>query len=1186
MYFKKIFLTILTLIFCPVMAIAATINVPGDSATIQAGIDGAVDNDTVLVAPGTYSGDGNRDLDFSGKQIVLRASGDPGITTIDCGGTELDQHYAIRFHNGEDSLAIVNGFTITNGYSTTGSWPYSEGIVQCSASAPSVVNCIFSENNGHAVFIKYNYPQPEFGSGMQLDSCIIVNNNGNGICLLDGAIKVTRSDISHNDLSGVVLYSDGYIRMSENLVAKNGSHGIDINSGFSANFEISYCTIVGNTENGIDFYVDPPKGSQDRATNTLDNVLTAFNQGYGIEAGGIAYFYGVHCVNSFGNTMGDWPSYLPMLGSDTLGNISLDPLFCDTANENYFLDALSPCTPGHVLNICGTLIGNFGVQCSDAVDTDMDGVADVHDNCPDDYNPLQEDADGDGIGDACENIRVWYVKPDGSGDVATIQEAIDSSSTLDTILCAAGTFIGDGNRDLDFKGKNIVLMSESGPDLTTIDCEGSDLDQHRAFYLHSGEDTTAVIDGFTITRAYWDKGDYIGRAAIYLNEAAVSLRHCLIISNSQSGLICDLSETMPLYIDDCRFAGNGHFGMALNEVSTRIIGSMFEGNNYGIMVGGWNDRIFEMSECAILNNLYDGLVIFWPVEFHISGCTFYNNLDGFYFEWTPPKDNPMVDRAPSSLSYCLSAYNRGNGIENAFGYSEYNILCCNSFGNVLADWVGTDFGPDDENGNLSLNPMFCDTVGLDLSIDTYSPCAANHPLNQCDVLIGKYPIGCSQYGDNDGDGVADVFDNCPDDYNPLQEDTDGDGIGDACETFRSWYVKPDGSGDAPTIQAAIDSASDYDTIMVASGTYAGEGNRDLETLGKRILVMSEYGPDLTLISCEGTPEENHIGFLINDGENSETTIDGFRIEGALGDSVYYWIYGAISCSASTPTIRNCIITNNHGPGVLSIGWESSPHFYECEITSNDHHGVILKSGHIRLMKCEISNNALDGVNVDFAGEIQMDSCLVRGNGGTGVYAYTFFDNFLIYNCTIYDNHRGIYWDFNYPKDGSIPSKDRYNFLEVRGNIIAFNKTRGIHASYWESEDSIASCNNSYGNPEGNWIAGPYQAGDDYGNISADPLFCDTASGDLRIAPESPCNPANNTCGTLMGALNVGCDSECGDVDDSGAINLLDITYIISYLYMGGPAPDPLTTGDVNSSGTLNLLDITSVSYTHLTLPTN
>jgi hypothetical protein len=44
-----------------------------------------------------------------------------------------------------------------------------------------------------------------------------------------------------------------------------------------------------------------------------------------------------------------------------------------------------------------------------------------------------------------------------------------------------------------------------------------------------------------------------------------------------------------------------------------------------------------------------------------------------------------------------------------------------------------------------------------------------------------------------------------------------------------------------------------------------------------------------------------------------------------------------------------------------------------------------------------------------------------------------------------------------------------------------------------------------------------------GNLSADPLFCDIAHGDLMIQEDSPCAPSNSgvTC-DLIGALGVGC----------------------------------------------------------------
>lgn len=90
--------------------------------------------------------------------------------------------------------------------------------------------------------------------------------------------------------------------------------------------------------------------------------------------------------------------------------------------------------------------------------------------------------------------RTWHVP----GECPTIQAGIDSAATGDIVLVADGTYTGDGNRDLDFGGKAIVVMSENGPELTIIDCEGSPGDYHRGFYFHSGEGPASVLRGFTI----------------------------------------------------------------------------------------------------------------------------------------------------------------------------------------------------------------------------------------------------------------------------------------------------------------------------------------------------------------------------------------------------------------------------------------------------------------------------------------------------------------------------------------------------------------------------------------------------------------------------------------------------------------------------------------------------------------
>jgi hypothetical protein len=49
---------------------------------------------------------------------------------------------------------------------------------------------------------------------------------------------------------------------------------------------------------------------------------------------------------------------------------------------------------------------------------------------------------------------------------------------------------------------------------------------------------------------------------------------------------------------------------------------------------------------------------------------------------------------------------------------------------------------------------------------------------------------------------------------------------------------------------------------------------------------------------------------------------------------------------------------------------------------------------------------------------------------------------------------------------------------------------------------------------------------------------------------------------------------CGDANGNDVVNILDITYIINFLYRGGPAPDPMASANVNNDGAVNILDIT------------
>ena len=81
-------------------------------------------------------------------------------------------------------------------------------------------------------------------------------------------------------------------------------------------------------------------------------------------------------------------------------------------------------------------------------------------------------------GIAASQARIITVDNDGPADFSTIQAAIDDSNDGDTVLVADGTYTGDGNRDIDFHGKAIIVKSENGPQNCIIDCNGTEADRH------------------------------------------------------------------------------------------------------------------------------------------------------------------------------------------------------------------------------------------------------------------------------------------------------------------------------------------------------------------------------------------------------------------------------------------------------------------------------------------------------------------------------------------------------------------------------------------------------------------------------------------------------------------------------------------------------------------------------------
>lgn len=235
----------------------------------------------------------------------------------------------------------------------------------------------------------------------------------------------------------------------------------------------------------------------------------------------------------------------------------------------------------------------------------------------------------------------------------------------------------------------------------------------------------------------------------------------------------------------------------------------------------------------------------------------------------------------------------------------------------------------------------------------------------------------------------------------------------ALQTARSstYLIKPDGTGDFPTIQAAVDSSADGDEILLADGSFQGEGNTGVDFLGKAITIRSVSGsPSACLLSGNSGAPCDGIKFHSGEGPGSvlaDLTI-WYPSSAGCGSRP-----GAIRCDGSSPTLRN-VIVEGADPGVIIRGgasprlegvqvrycggpgmriWDSAPTLAGCVVESNSYTGS--------------ASGAVPGGIHLLGATVTFENCIIRGNtpGGVLVEATTArFDR-----CVIANNSSWFWW---------------------------------------------------------------------------------------------------------------------------------------------------------------------------------
>jgi hypothetical protein len=382
-----------------------------------------------------------------------------------------------------------------------------------------------------------------------------------------------------------------------------------------------------------------------------------------------------------------------------------------------------------------------------------------------------------------------------------------------------------------------------------------------------------------------------------------------------------------------------------------------------------------------------------------------------------------------------------------------------------------------------------------------------------------------------------------------------------------------GSGDYQTIQEGLNVADGGDTVLVAPGEYLGVDNRDLDFRGVGIALVSESGPDVTIIDCGLLGR----GFLFDDGEDTLTVVDGFSIlNGSAEDG------GGLSAELASPRIRNrvfrdcsatnaggavsleggsasfadCLFDGNHatdGGAVATLG--AAPTMTGCTFIDNRaEHGGALHSRYTpspRFSNCEFLENRSTerGCAVYLYGSSpSFSECSFLRNYGlrAGVVAGDYASP-LLYFCWFASNQTtASYYGGGHAIDiyrMDIGSTTIANctfcswrmvggggrHLEFRDcaptierSIISFYNHGGAVECEGEWPPTFVNCL-VFGNSGGDSLCGDYHQ-----NLLVDPLFCNRWIDELALCSGSPCLPQNNPWGVLIGAFEEGC-SDCETV---------------------------------------------------------
>jgi predicted outer membrane repeat protein len=1040
---KKLYFFLISL--CAISYSHATIfNVPADKPTIQAGINAAVNGDTVLVQPGIYI----ENINYNGKNITIASlflvTQDTSYisqTIIYGDGTACKS--VVFFVNGEDSTAILTGFTLTNGYN------YRGGGINCIGASPSLSYLTISNNHTHY----WNGYSREGGGIYCENSCLslrnvkIISNSALPSCPdagLDsgGGISCKNSDITMQDVSimyntaesGGGIYCNNSSPVMNHIVISSNTSYPDSNPLWGVYFDsygggmscvngsnpvLHEVTIDGNTAysgfdtpswfsysyafgGGIYCASSSPEFIDVIISNNISTCLYPLysqdDYGGGIYCSGCSPSFqdvliannsvtgcggGMYCDHSFPILMNATITE-NIAGSDGGGMYcaSSAPVFDSIVRANIYFNMAFRGNDLYSDTMVHVTVDTFTVL------NPSEYHAEPFENFVFDIlHGKREQVDSD-----------LYVSPYGDNNNAgvtpqyplkNIRHAFSiiraDSLYQNTIRLMQGTYSASSNQEIfPFNVPDYIRICGVSADSVTLDAE------MQSDVLFIGDNTANQITGMTISGGR-EKGISIVNSGPEMSG--------VFLTNNQNGMYFDNSSPA---LDSIIIFNNAGYGLnCANDSNPYITNCEIKANvSCGVQCESNSNPV--MINSTIMNNTGGGLRCHHSCPFLENVIIANNSTDqgaGIYCEQSNPVlENVVIMNNTASTDggglFCvLSSPAMDSVIISGNSASAGGGMYCsqNSAPHLKAVSIK-------ENSALEGGGFYCSS-----SIPSFDE------INRCNIYLNNASWGNDLFSDTLLEVVVDTFTVLtPMQFHahPLANFSFDILHGKMEQVNADLYVSPSGentnsglTADDPlkTIHCALskiltDSLNPH-ILHLLNGTYSPSSTGEYFPV-----VMGNY------LSLSGESEEGVVldgvvqGTVIYMDNNIETYLTSMTITGGSGNGVYIaestaglqnvTISGnsnGIYCKNSSPLLEYLTLSNNNGWGSCGIHCDddSCPVLHEVEISNNSFHGILCTNNSNPILEnVQIFGNGQGGMHCSHSSPTLLN-VVISGNSAEG-----------------------------------------------------------------------------------------------------------------------------------------------------------------------------------------------------------